>query len=254
MALKSIVYDGCSYDISYEIVNSSATKDFTILHGWGSNKELMKGAFKSTLSDFRHIYIDMPGFGSSSNNNVLDTSDYAKILKLFLEAVKFSGDIILGHSFGGKVATLLNPKLLVLVASSGILVPKPLSVKLKIALFKFFKSIGLQKFRSLFVAADAATLSPNMYETFKNVVNEDFTEHFSAFKGKALLCFANGDTATPLYTAYEIEKLMDDARVVAFSGDHYFFMKAPNSLYPQGALTHVTIEDEILKSLKEMEN
>ncbi|MEA2111133.1 MAG: alpha/beta hydrolase [Campylobacterota bacterium] len=245
MALKSIVYDGCSYDISYEVINPASKKDIAILHGWGSNKELMRGSFETTLTDFRHIYIDMPGFGGSSNESILHTSDYAAIIKLFLEAVKFRGEVILGHSFGGKVATLLNPKLLVLVASSGILVPKSLSVKVKITLFKFFKLIGLERFRSVFVAADAATLSPGMYETFKNVVNEDFTESFATFKGKALLCFGDADTATPLYTAYEIQKLMNNARVVEFDGDHYFFMNAPNNLH---------VNDEILKSLKEMEN
>ncbi len=245
MAQKSITYGGDVYDISYEVVNPTCEKDIVLLHGWGSNKGLMKSAFQKILSDFRHIYIDMPGFGSSSNESVLETKDYTEILKYFLKELKFSGDIVLGHSFGGKVATLLNPKLLVLVASSGILVPKPLHVKVKIVLFKFFKLIGLQKFRSLFVSQDAASLSPNMYETFKNVVNEDFRDQFAAFKGKALLCFGKEDTATPLYTAYEIETLMDDARVVAFPGDHYFFMKDNNNLH---------VNDEIEKSLKAMES
>ena len=242
MALKEITYQGTPFSISYEILNPGAEKSFIVLHGWGSNKEIMKGAFASVLPDFRHIYIDMPGFGASSNESVLTTEDYAHILKAFLSAVNFNGDIILGHSFGGKVETLLHPRLLVLVASSGILVPKPLGVKVKIGLFKLFRSLGLQKFRALFVAEDAATLSPTMYETFKNVVNEDFREAFATFKGKALLCFAKADTATPLYTAYEIEKLMGDARVAEFEGDHYFFMKASHQL-----------EHEIQKSLNELE-
>ncbi len=244
MAQKSIVFSGSSYDISYEIVNPTCEKDIVVLHGWGSNKELMRGAFEKILSDFRHIYVDMPGFGSSSNENILETKDYAEILKCLLAKLNFSGDVVLGHSFGGKVATLLSPKLLVLIASSGVLVPKPLHVKIKIALFKFLKSIGLQKFHSFFVSQDAASLSPNMYETFKNVVNEDFSYQFTVFKGKALLCFGKDDTATPLYTAYEIEKLMDDVRVVVFAGDHYFFLKDNNYLH---------VNDEILKSLKTME-
>jgi len=242
VAVKSVSYSGVTYDISYELHNITCKKDMALLHGWGSNKELMKGSFKNIFGEYRHIYIDMPGFGASSNESVLTTDDYAHILKAFLSAVNFSGDIILGHSFGGKVATLLHPRLLVLVASSGILVPKPLGVKVKIGLFKLFKSLGLQKFRALFVAEDAATLSPTMYETFKNVVNEDFREAFATFKGKALLCFAKADTATPLYTAYEIEKLMGDARVAEFEGDHYFFMKASHQL-----------EHEIQKSLNELE-
>jgi hypothetical protein len=242
VAQKRIAYDGTLYDISYEIINPVASKDIVFLHGWGSNKILMKGVFQDTFKKFRHIYIDMPGFGASLNPNVLYTSDYAAILELFLKELNFSGDIVLGHSFGGKVATLLHPKLLVLVASSGILVPKPLSVKIKIALFKLLKNIGLQKFRTLFVSDDAASLSLNMYETFKNVVNEDFSSAFASFKGKALLCFAKNDTATPLYTAHKIEALMDDARIAVFEGDHYFFMKEK-----------LHVEAEVLQSLQAME-
>ncbi len=242
MAVKSVAYGGITYDISYELKNTTCKKDMAVLHGWGSNKELMRGALEGILSEYRHIYIDMPGFGASSNPSVLTTHEYALILKEFLDALNFSGDIVLGHSFGGKVATLLNPELLVLVASSGILLPKPLSVKIKISLFKLLKACGLQRFRALFVAEDAATLSPHMYETFKQVVNEDFSSSFAAFKGKTLLCFAHSDTATPLYTAYAIEGLMDDARVAEFEGDHYFFMSASHRL-----------EQEIQNSLKELE-
>ncbi len=225
MAQKRIEFQGTAFDISYEMLHPDASKDIAILHGWGSNKELMKGAFKECFSSYRHLYIDLPGFGSSPNEKVLTTEDYAGILKIFLAELHFSYDIVLGHSFGGKVATLLQPKLLVLVASSGILVPKPLSVRMKIALFKLLKQVGLTSLRSHFVAKDAVALSAPMYETFKQVVNEDFKEHFRAFQGEALLCFAKEDTATPLYTAYEIEHLMPKARVVAFEGDHYFFMK-----------------------------
>ncbi len=243
MAQKRIEYHGSLFDISYEILNPSATEDIAILHGWGSNKELMKGAFQTCFTHYRHLYIDLPGFGASSNEMVLQTEDYAQIIANFLAELKFSNHMILGHSFGGKVATLLQPELLILVASSGIVLPKPLRVRAKIALFKLIKSIGLTSWRSYFVAEDAAQLSPPMYETFKHVVNEDFTEHFRAFRGTALLCFAEDDTATPLSTAYEIASLMEHARVVAFEGDHYFFMKE-----------YRRIHTEVERSLEMMES
>ncbi len=51
---------------------------------------------------------------------------------------------------------------------------KPWSVKVKIATFKLLKPLGMKKIRALFVAPDAQGMSHEMYETFKNVVNEDF--------------------------------------------------------------------------------
>lgn len=240
MALTSIQYRGEKFDVSYELLNPLATEAIVFLHGWGSSKTLMKQAFGKTLPNFRHVYVDLPGFGGSNAPVPLITADYAQIMKLFLEAIAITPRIILGHSFGGKVATLLNPPCLVLVASAGILVPKPLSVRFKIALFKLLKFTGLTSLRSLFISSDAKGMSEVMYQTFKNVVNEDFSEFFSRYQGKALLCFGKNDTATPLWAGEKIASLIGDSRLVAYNGDHYF-------LFQQGSL----IADEIEKCLKD---
>ena len=102
--------------INYEIVNNKKEKTIVFLHGWGSNKEVMKSSFSSFLKDFKHIYIDMPGFGKSETNHILTTHDYANIVRVFLIEILSINSLdnntltIAGHSFGGKVATLLNPK------------------------------------------------------------------------------------------------------------------------------------------------
>ena len=230
MAVKTVHYKGATFSISYEILNPQQTSDIIFLHGWGSNKTLMKQAFSKTLASFRHIYIDMPGFGGSNCDVALQTTDYAQIMELFLTQIDARKNIILGHSFGGKVATLLNPQLLVLVASAGILIPKPLKIRTKIALFKMLKFTGLTSLRSLFIAPDAKGMSEVMYQTFKNVINEDFTDHFKAFKNKALLCFGNQDTATPLWSGEVIDGLISNSRLVAYEGDHYFLLKEGASI------------------------
>lgn len=225
MAKKSIQYNHHTFDISYEIVNPDADIDLIVLHGWGSNKGLMKGSFAPYMDSFRHIYIDLPGFGGSSCSVALDTKDYANILEKFLTYLSSSKDIILGHSFGGKVALLLDPKVLVLVASAGIYIEKPLKIKAKIALYKMLRIFGAKKLRSLFVAEDAKSLSHQMYQTFKNVVDEDFKDAFSLYGGKALLCWGRDDTATPLSSAKMIDGVIKDSKLVVYEGDHYFFMK-----------------------------
>jgi pimeloyl-ACP methyl ester carboxylesterase len=243
VAVKSVQYKQHTFSISYEILNPTAHYDIIFLHGWGSHKNLMKHAFGAYLKQFRHIYIDMPGFGNSTCNMSLTTEDYATILETFISMIEADKMIILGHSFGGKVATLLNPDLLVLFGSAGILVPKPFKIRVKIALFKLLKFSGLTSLRRFFVAPDAQGLSQPMYETFKQVVNEDFSEKFSAYKGKALLCFGRQDTATPLWTAYKIRELIPESKVVEFDGDHYFFLE-------QSASVAKEIENTILKSLE----
>ncbi len=243
MAMKSIQYKQHTLDISYEIVNPEAKVDIIVLHGWGSNKGLMSQSFSPYMSAFRHIYIDLPGFGGSTCNQVLSTKDYARIVELFMINLNASKDIIVGHSFGGKVATVLSPSVLVLLSSAGIFWPKSLKVKMKIMLFKIIKSFGLSSFRKYFVAQDAKSLSEPMYETFKNVVDEDFSEEFEDYDGKALLCWGDKDSATPLKSAHKIDALLKDSHLEIYTGDHYFFMKHAEEISKQ-------IEATFLKTLE----
>ncbi|QOY52982.1 alpha/beta fold hydrolase [Candidatus Sulfurimonas baltica] len=224
MAVKSIQFNHHTLDISYEILNPKAKIDLIVLHGWGSNKGLMKNSFGPYMNSFRHIYIDLPGFGNSTCNLTLTTKDYARVVELLMVHLNASKDIIVGHSFGGKVALLLEPKVLVLLSSAGIYVKKSFKVYAKITLFKMLKVFGLARLRNLFVADDAKSLSEPMYQTFKNVVNEDFSYEFSQYGGKALLCWGKEDTATPLSSAHKIDELISDSHLIAYEGGHFFFM------------------------------
>jgi len=238
MAVKEVNYKGKKFPISY-ILNGNGNKSILFLHGWGSNKEIMQGSFKTYLKDFKHIYIDMPGFGQSVNeDSILTTADYANIIKEFLKELNIKPTIIAGHSFGGKVATLLNPDNLVLLSSAGVLMPKPFSIRAKIAIFKLLKPLGISKLRRVFVANDAKEMNSAMYETFKNVVDEDFEDNFKNYSGKALLFWGKEDTATPLWTGEKIESLIKDSKLFPLDGDHFFFVKNSNFITE-------TIENEI---------
>lgn len=225
MAEKKLSLDNQTFSINYEILHPKNEKDFIVLHGWGSNKEIMKQAFSKILPDFRHIYIDMPGFGKSSNDYILDTEQYAKIITHFLAIAGAEKTIIAGHSFGGKVAALLKPKLLVLLSNSGIPVPKPLSIIVKIKFFKLLKNIGGGSLSKLFASKDVSGMSQNMYETFKNVVDEDFSERFENYRGDALIFWGKSDTATPLQSGKKVSQLIKKSRFYPLEGDHYFFLR-----------------------------
>ncbi len=242
MAIKSIQYNKHTLDISYEIINPNAKVDMIILHGWGSNKGLMKKSFSPYMDTFRHIYIDLPGFGGSTCNLTLQTKDYARIVELLMIHLNAQKDIIVGHSFGGKIAVILDPKVLVLLSSAGIYWAKSVKIKLKIAVFKMMKIFGLASLKKYFVAEDAKSLNEPMYETFKNVVNEDFSSEFKNYTGKALICWGDTDSATPLKSAHKIDELIKDSVLEVYQGDHYFFMQYSDDISKK-------IEKTFLKTL-----
>ena len=226
MATKNIDYFGKDFSINYEIVNNDKKDVIVFLHGWGSNKEIMKQGFGKELKNMKHIYIDMPGFGKSSNDYVLTTIDYAHIMKIFLEKLDINPNdvMIAGHSFGGKVATALIPKILVLLSSAGILEEKSASVKRRIKFSKVLNKFGLKNISKIFRSKDVANMSQNMYETFKNVVDEDFSEYFKGFYNEAFIFWGDTDTATSLDSGKKIAQLIKNNYFKSYPEDHYFFL------------------------------
>ncbi len=225
MAVRKVKIDSMDFDINYEIFNKDKDIDLIILHGWGSSKEVMKSAFLKFMPNFRHIYIDMPGFGKSSNDYSLTTNLYFNIIDRFLKDLGAKKDIIIGHSFGGKVALLLRPKLLVLLSSAGIVAKKPFKVRAKIALFKTLKPIFGDRFYKLFATKDVEGMSKNMYETLKNVVDEDFSSLFKNYDKESLIFWGREDKTTPLESGKRIASLMKGSLFFEMEGDHYFFLK-----------------------------
>lgn len=222
MAKKFLTIDGKHFEIAYEILNPNQPQSIVFLHGWGSNKEIMKQAFGRYFTDFTHLYIDLPGFGQSQNTYILDTQKYADMMRIFLDSLGIQDAMIVGHSFGGKIATLLAPKELVLLSSAGIVCPKSLKVKIKIFIAKTLRRLGLSS-RAL-RSSDADGLNEAMYQTFKNVVDEDFTSVFSTFSSRAYIFWGNQDRATPLKSGQIIHRLISNSAFKSFDGDHYFFL------------------------------
>ncbi len=225
MAVKQLKYKDANFNINYEILNPTKEKTILFLHGWGSNKEIMKQAFGKYLENYKHIYIDMPGFGKSNNELVLTTFEYASIVKEFLKQIDTQITIALGHSFGGKVATLLNPQKLVLVSSAGIIEDKSAKTLLTIRMAKIFNKFGLGMVTKLLRSKDVNMMSENMYETFKNVVDEDFSNSFLRYEGETFMFWGDKDSATTLSSGHIIHDLISNSKFKVYDGDHYFFLK-----------------------------
>ncbi|WP_104749798.1 alpha/beta fold hydrolase [Helicobacter cynogastricus] len=227
MPKRHVSYKGQDFEIAYDVHNKEFTKSIVFLHGWGSSKELMQGAFKTCFTDYKHFYLDLPGFGKSPNRIFLTPEDYAHIVDAFFESWSIEPCIALGHSFGGKVATLCQSQNLILLSTAGILLPKPLKTRLKIKLAKCCKALGI-RFNAL-RSADARDLSPVMYEILKFSVQEDFSPAFSACTKKTLILWGKQDRATPLLAGERVASLIANNQFEVLEGDHFFFLK-------QGAL------------------
>ena len=121
-------------DLTFANVNSENPK-VCFLHGWGTSGK----DFNKIETHFDFITIDIPGFGKSVPfTKSFSPKSYADYLfKLIPESV----DVIVGHSFGGRIAVHLsqmqNYRKIVIIAS-------PLIRKIKpnngFSVFKLYKA------------------------------------------------------------------------------------------------------------------
>ena len=91
-------------EINYTQYGNNKGENIILLHGWGQNIEMMK-PLGDHLEDYHITILDFPGFGESSEpNHSMTIYDYVEVLEILLDELNIHKPIIMGHSFGGRVA------------------------------------------------------------------------------------------------------------------------------------------------------
>lgn len=221
-------------------------KTVVMMHGWGCNHTTLASIERVALScGYRVINVDFPGFGDSQEpNDVWGVEEYTRQIEALTKELGIKTPIMLGHSFGGRVGILYASRnqveKLILVDAAGIKPKRSLKYYWKVYSFKAIKrlmylSLGketaekhLDARRAKAGSSDYANASPMMRRILSKVVNEDLTDKLQHIKAPTLLIWGENDSATPLYDAKKMERLIPDAGLVSFPGcGHYSFLDNP---------------------------
>ncbi len=211
-------------------------KDIVLLHGWGQNIEMMQ-PLGDRLTYFRITILDLPGFGHSSEpDSVWTIEDYASFLHQFLSELKIKKPIVIGHSFGGRVAICYAASYpvskVVLFGAPCIRENQTLTTKQK-----FLKTVkklpgmtGLSNFAKKHIGStDYRQATPRMRDILVQVVNQDLSDKAQKISVPTLLIWGNQDEAAPLEDAQKLEKLLPDGGLVVLEGcTHYAYLEALN--------------------------
>jgi hypothetical protein len=106
-------------------------------------------------------------------------------------------------------------------------------------LAKIFNRFGLNKVTKLLRSTDVNMMSENMYETFKNVVNEDFEASFASHTGNTMIFWGETDTATTIASGKIVNTIIKGSTFKSYDDDHFFFLRHSRD-----------IEEEILRTLE----
>ena len=201
-----------------------------LMHGWGGNTVSFSGAYEYLSGLNRDVIaIDFPGFGSSDlPGDDWGIEDYAGCVDSLINALEFKKVILVGHSFGGRVALCLSCKeyveRMVLIDSAG-LKPRPsLKKAIKVRRYKRAKKAG--KDLSSFGSDDYRALPPEMKKVFVNVVNTHLDSRLEMIHCPVLIIWGKHDKATPKYMARRFKRRIKDSTLVYLDGGHFAYAES----------------------------
>ncbi len=225
---------------------TESKKDLLFLHGWGGNKSSWLPITERLKEKFRIHVLDLPGFGESVLTKPYQLADYANFVMDFLKSEKVEKPIIVGHSFGGRVAIKVITNFpsvaagLVLVNSAGISTKYGDKHYLWLAITKtgkFFLSLPFvknlyQPVKKLFYKARKLEQSDyfnieneNLKKTFINIIDEDLSEDISKIKLPTLIIWGEKDQETPLEDGQTIHRLIKGSKMIVFpSAGHFSYL------------------------------
>ncbi len=208
-------------------------EDVVLLHGWGQNIEMMK-PLGNALEGKRITILDFPGFGDSDPlEEAWTIENYVEFLEQFLQKLQIENPVLIGHSFGGRVAIVYashHPVSKVVLLGSPCVRDKKPSTKEK--LLKSMKKLpfmdGIGEYMKKFIGSeDYRNASPVMRETLVNVVEQDLSDYAKKIQAPTLLIWGSEDTAAPVEDAKKLEHLLKDGGLVVLDGyTHYAYLEA----------------------------
>jgi pimeloyl-ACP methyl ester carboxylesterase len=234
LALRSFL-DGALFAEVYGM----ETPNVLALHGWGRRGR----DFATALEGFSGIAPDLPGFGASPvPGRVIGANAYADIVSGLLDSFD-RPPVLVGHSFGGRVAVCLAAKHpdrvgpLVLTGVPLLRLGSPRKPALGYRVLRWLNRIAvisderLERERRRRGSADYRAARGVMRDILVKVVSETYEEELSLITSPVKLLWGSDDTEVPVAVARAAQELIDDVSLEVLPGvGHLVPVQAPQAL------------------------
>lgn len=216
-------------------VKGSGKIPVLLLHGWGRDASYWQRLvvdLENRDLNFRFYLVDMPGFGiSAPPPKIWGARDYADFLSAWMrDEAPQENWIVIGHSFGGKVALFLariyqRISSLILLASAGVVARRTWPIRIKIAGMRCLKKLLsvvapaelvdriLEIYRMRHGSIDYQMARGVMRAVLVRTLSEDVTAWLPEIRVPALLIWGREDSATPISGAQVMQRLLPQAQL-----------------------------------------
>lgn len=234
MALRSF-----SEGALFAEVYGSGTPEVLALHGWGRRGN----DFSTTLDGLSAIAPDLPGFGATPvPDQVIGADAYADIVAGILDSFD-RPPVLVGHSFGGRVAVCLAAKRpdrvrnLVLTGVPLIRLETGKRPPLAYRVARWANSVGmlsderLERLKKTRGSADYRAADGVMRDILVKVVNESYEGQLNRIDHPVSLIWGQNDMEVPVSVAEAASALLSNSSLEVLPGiGHMVPLQAPDVL------------------------
>lgn len=198
-----------------------APSDVVGLHGWARNWHDLEGA----LGGFNALLIDLPGFGASPEPpEVWGSADYAALVAEVIADIH-KPQVVVGHSYGGRVAVKLAarwPELVAGLVLTGVPLLRnrssaPLAWRYRAARWGSRHGIvsqsRMEALRQRYGSEDYKRANGIMRSVLVRSVNESYEDDLVRIKCPVELVWGAKDTAAPLKVAQQASELLGNSHL-----------------------------------------
>ena len=211
-----------------------------VLHGWGQDKKLW-GGFVDRFQREEVAVLDLPGFGEEPLvSPEWGIPEYGAWVKGKIEELKEDNVVLLGHSFGGRIASYLaseNPhwlKALVLYGTPSLYRPS-ISVRSKIRAAKILKKAGFSFLKKLGIYSNKELEDADrrgMGNIFRRAISFDQTGLLPKIAIPTLVAWGENDAEVSPAIAREISRLIPGSKLVMMQKlGHNAHLENPDLFY-----------------------
>lgn len=219
------------------LLKGSGNLTLLMIHGWGGSIKSYQPLInvltkKLDLSKVQILAIDLPGFGKSQEpTSVWGIRNYTNFLEAVIKKLclyKKNKLILIGHSFGGQVATyfaVVYPEYLdrlilidpACIRKSGLLAKLAKiiggNMKNKLKTILHFIPFSKKILTKLLQNYDYEKASIRMKKIMRKVLKEDLTYLLPKIKTKTMIIWGEKDSVTPPAQGIVIKKLIKNSKL-----------------------------------------